>query len=92
MGRTPQIAPGAKSTTIYLTKIQKASVCKLQTKRLESDLPEPGLTAVFLEALALLLKNEGWSEAELGKVCPNRESPLGQIRAFPKRRRSQRAY
>ena len=91
MGRTPHIAAGAKPTTVYLTRAQKVAIRKLQTKRLESELPEPGLTEVFLEGFALLLKKEDWPEVELGKVFPKRESPPPQIRVFPKRREPHKA-
>jgi hypothetical protein len=87
MGRTPHIASNARSTTISLTPAQKASIRKLQTKRLDEDRPEPGLTEVVLEGLKLLFEKEGWSQTELGRVFPKEEIHTATVRVFSKRRR-----
>jgi hypothetical protein len=89
MGRTPHIASNARSTTISLTSAQKASIRKLQTKRLDEDRPEPGLTELVLEGLKLLFEKEGWSQAELGRVFLKEEIHAATVRVFskPKRRR-----
>jgi hypothetical protein len=87
MGRTPHIASNARSTTISLTSAQKASIRKLQTKRLDEDRPEPGLTEVVLEGLKLLFEKEGWSQTELGRVFRKEEIHTATVRVFSKRRR-----
>lgn len=84
MGRTPHIDSDAKSTTIYLTKIQKAAIRKLQAKRLEESGQEPVLTEVFLEGLRLLLGNSGWSPSEMGIVFPKTEVRRAKVSVFPR--------
>jgi hypothetical protein len=93
MGRTPHIQAEAKSTTVYLTRAQKAAIRKFQAKRLLETEGEPGLTEVVLEALRLMLDREGWSATELEQVFPKVEVKRAKISLFPKRgrRRSVRA-
>jgi hypothetical protein len=88
MGRTPHIQADAKSTTVYLTRAQKAAIRKFQAKRLLEAEAEPGLTEVILEALRLLLANEGWSTTELELAFPKTEVKRGKVSVFPKRGRS----
>jgi hypothetical protein len=91
MARTPHIQPEAESTTVYLTKAQKAAIRKLQAKRLEETGSEPGLTEVVLEGLKLLLDHEGWAVAELGSVFPKTEVQHAKVSVISKRRRSARS-
>ena len=84
MGRKAHIAKNAQSTTISLTPAQKSAVRKLQTKRLDEERPEPGLTELVLEGLKLLLEKEGWSQAELGRVFPKLEIRTATVRVFRK--------
>lgn len=87
MGRTPYIQPGAKSTTIYLTKAQQVAIRKFQAKRLEENDREPLKTEVVLEGLKLLFEREGWSAAELGNLFPKLEARRAKVRVFPRRRK-----
>ena len=91
MGRTPHIHPAAKSTTIYLTKAQKAAIRKFQAKRLEQNEDDLGLTEVMLEGLRLLLAQEAWTPADLGILFPKPEVKRAKVSPFPKRRRSPRS-
>jgi len=91
MGRTPHIQVGAKPTTIYLTKAQKAGIRKFQAKRLEKNEADLGLTEVVLEGLRLLLDHEGWSAAELGMLFPKPEVRRAKVSPFPRRRGNPRS-
>jgi hypothetical protein len=91
MGRTPHIQVGAKPTTIYLTKVQKAAIRKFQAKRLEKNEADLGLTEVLLEGLRRLLDNEGWLSAELETLFPKLEVKRAKISPFPKGRSSHRS-
>ena len=88
MGRTPHIQADARSTTVYLTRVQKAAIRKFQAKRLLETEGDPGLTEVILEAPKLLLGNEGWSATELEQVFPKTEEKRAKVSVFPKRRRN----
>lgn len=87
MGRTPHIQPGAKSTTVYLTKVQKLALRKFQTKRLEEGEREPGLTEVFLEGFRLLLEREGSSPSELEHVFPDLVKHRANVSVFTRKAR-----
>lgn len=91
MGRTPHIQSGATPTTVYLTKTQKVAIRKFQTKKLEENEREPGLTEVFLEGLRLLFGREGWSATELGTLFPKVESKRAEISVFRKPRNPRQA-
>lgn len=90
MGRIPHIQEGAKGTTLYLTKAQKVAIRKFQTKRLEENEREPGLTEVVLEGLKLLLDREGGFAAELGIAFPKVEVKRAKVSVISKRRPSRR--
>ncbi len=90
MGRTRHIQASAKSTTIYLTRAQKAAIRKFQAKRLTETEEEPMLSEVVLEGLKLLFDREGWSAVELESVFPKREIKKAQVHQFPGRRRARR--
>jgi|HubBroStandDraft_1064217.scaffolds.fasta_scaffold134396_2 hypothetical protein len=90
MGRTPHIQADAKSTTVYLTRTQKAAIRKFQAKRLLETEGEPGLTEVIVEALRLLLGSEGWTAIELEQTFPKTELKRAKVSVFSKRRRTNR--
>lgn len=85
MGRRRQIAPGAKSTTIYLTTQQHIALQRLQISRQEDGAEKPAFTKLVVEAIALLLRQEGVSQADLERIFP-KEEPLPSVRVMPKRK------
>ena len=89
MGRTRRISVSAKPTSVRLTPEQRLALRKLQTKRLEEGRSEPLLNEVFLEGFEKVLREEGWSASELGRIFPKQEptKTRGKIQIFPKKRR-----
>ena len=88
MGRSRRIARDARPTTISLTLRQQIAFQKLQVKRQEEGSPKPTLTEVIVEGFQLLLRREGFPDAELERAFPKQEPARAKVRVITKRRKS----
>lgn len=84
MGRTRHIPKDADPTTISLTRRQQIAFQKLQIRRLEDGREKPTLTEIMTEGFQILLKREGWSDAELELIFPKLVRKEAEVRVISK--------
>lgn len=90
MGRPRRIPQEAKPTTVSLTLEQQVAFQELAAKRMRERRGKPLLNEVVVEGLELVLRKEGWDEADLAKIFPIRDLPKAKVSVFPKRSRRRR--
>ena len=88
MGRHRRIDKSASATTVSLTREQRLALDELQLMRQKQGRSKPLLTEMLLQGVRLLLKQAGWSTADLEKLFPKQESVLGKVVSIRKRRRT----
>ena len=87
MGRNRHIPKDANPTTISLTCRQQIAFQKLQIKRQEEGQQKPTLTEVMMEGFQILLRNEGWGDAELELIFPKSARREATVRVITRRRK-----
>jgi len=88
MGRARHISKEAKRTTVALTPLQQLAVQELTIKRLKEGSPKPLLNEIIVDGLQELLRKEGWSETDLGRIFPKPETQRAKVHTLRKHRNS----